>query len=322
MRGAYCERLGDISDVAVRDDAPDPAPGAGQVLVRVHAAAINFPDVLMVRGLYQVRLDPPFVPGSEFAGVVVGSPSGWATVGTSVTGLIPSGALAEFAVADLDALRPLPDRLDHVQAAGFSVTYRTAYHALVTIGEGAPGQTLVVTGAAGGVGLAAVDVAHRLGLRVIAAASSPERLALCRQHGADETVDYSTESLKERVRTLCPEGVHVVIDPVGGSYAEAALRTLRWGGRFVTVGYAAGEIPRIPLNLVLLKGVIVRGMDMRGVAANVPGAVEACDAALARLVAEGLRPHVGARFPLADVRPPLQEVAGRRALGKVVVTIP
>lgn len=290
--------------------------------MRVQAAAIKFPDILILRGRYQVRLDPPFVPGGEFAGVVAGSPVGWATMGTPVTGMVASGALGQYVVADLEQLRPMPRGLDPVHAAGFSITYRTAYHALVTIADAAPGQVAVVTGAAGGVGLATVDLAHRLGLRVIAAASSAERLELCRRYGADETVDYSVEPLKDRVKSLVDTGVDVVVDPVGGPYVEAALRTLRWGGRFVTVGYAAGEIPRIPLNLVLLKGAIVRGVELRGIAENIPGAVTACDEALARFVGEGLRPHVGAQFSLADVRTALHQVADRRALGKVVITIP
>lgn len=322
MRAAWCDQLGEAFAVRVREDVPEPAPGRGQVLVRVHAAAVNFPDVLMVRGRYQVRVEPPFVPGTEFAGEVVASPTGWATVGTRVAGVVRSGAFAEYAVADLRELRPLPPALDFVRGAAFPVTYSTAYHALVTVGAAAPGQVAVITGAAGGVGLAAVDVARRLGLRVIAAASSPDRLALCRRYGAHETVDYSVEPLKERLKELAPAGVDVAVDPVGGPYAEPTLRAMRWGGRFVTVGYAAGEIPRIPLNLVLLKGVIVRGFEMQGLAANVPGAIEACAETLDRLVAAGLRPHVGARFPLAEAPAALRHVADRRALGKVVVTIP
>ena len=321
MRAAWCDRLGEVADIRVRDDVPVPVSGPGQVLVRVHGAAVNFPDVLMAQGRYQVRTEAPYVPGTEFAGEVVGSPAGWATVGTRVAGVVACGGFAEYAVADLGELRPLPAGLDWEHGAAFPVTYATAYHALVTIGEASAGQSVVVTGAAGGVGLATVDVAHRLGLRVIAAASSPERLELCRRYGADDCIDYSTEPLKERLKELAPGGVDVVIDPVGGAYAEQALRAVRWGGRFVTVGYAGGEIPRIPLNLVLLKGVIVRGFEMRGIAANRPEAIEACDRELARLVAGGLRPHIGARFGLSDVAAALEHVAHRGALGKVVVTL-
>ena len=321
MRGAWCDRLGDVSEIVVRDDLAEPVPSGGQVLVRVHAAALNFTDVLMVQGRYQVRIEPPFVPGSEFAGEVVGAPSGWAAIGTRVTGVVATGGFSEFAVAHLHELRRLPDVLDYEQGAAFHVTYTTAYHALVTIGAGEPGQTVVVTGAAGGVGLATVDIAHRLGLRVIATASTPERLALCRTYGADDTVDYSTEPLKDRLKELVPDGVDVVVDPVGGTVSEPALRALRWGGRFVTVGYAGGEIPRIPLNLVLLKGAIVRGFEMRGLVSHVPEAVRACNETLNRLVGDGMRPHLGARFALADVPAALRQVAERRALGKVVVSL-
>jgi len=320
MRAAWCEEH-DLSRVVVRDDLPVPVPGEGQVLVRVFAAALNFPDVLMVQGLYQVKVEPPFIPGTEFAGEVVSSPLGWASTGTRVMGVVGTGGFGEYVLARLDELRPLPDGLDYEHGAAFQVTYTTAYHALVTIGAAEAGQSVAVTGAAGGVGLATVDVAHRLGLRVIAAASSPERLALCREYGADETVDYSHQPLKERLKQIVPDGVDIVIDPVGDAVAEPALRTLRWGGRFVTVGYAGGAIPRIPLNLVLLKGAIVRGFEMRGLAAHAPEAIRRCDEILGRLVEEGLRPHLGARFPLDDVSEALRHVADRKALGKVVVQL-
>ena len=318
MRAAWCDRLGDASAVAVRD-VPVPGPGPGQALVRVHAAALNFPDVLMVAGRYQVRLDPPFIPGTEFAGEVVCAPNNAMPVGARVTGVVPHGAFAEYVAADPNDLRPLPAGLDFIHGAAFQVTYRTAYHALVTIGGAQPGQSVVVLGAAGGVGLATVDVASRLGLRVIAAASSEQRLALCREFGAHHTVDYSTDPLKERLKALAPNGADIVVDPVGGRFAEPALRAIAWGGRFVSVGYAAGEIPRLPLNLVLLKGAQVRGFEMRGLAAHLPEAIDRCEDTLTGLVAAGMRPHIGARHPLDDVRGAFSLLADRRALGKVVV---
>src|SRR3954453_18159657 len=320
MRAAWCEWLGDISGVAVQE-VPVPAPGPGQVLVRVHAAALNFPDVLMVGGRYQGRVEPPFIPGTEFAGEVVAAPDGWATIGTPVIGTVPHGAFAEFVAAGAPPLRPLPPGLDFAPGAAFGVPYTTAYHALVTIGGLEPGHVVAVLGAAGGVGLASVDVARRLGARVIALASTPERLALAREHGAAETIDYSAEPVKERLKALEPEGVDIIIDPVGGPIAEQALRAIRWGGRFVTVGYASGEIPRIPLNLVLLKGAQIRGFEMTGVAAHAPGAMEAGDATLDRLVADGMRPHVQSSFSLDDVRPALDSVANRKVLGKAVIQV-
>jgi NADPH:quinone reductase len=320
MRAAWCEQLGSVSDI-VTLDVPDPVAAPGQVLVRISAAALNFPDVLTIGGRYQNRVSPPFIPGSEFAGVVVGSPAGWARLGTAVTGVVGSGAFAELIAVDLGDLRPALAGLDPVQSAAFHVTYTTAYHGLVTVGEAQPGQTVVVLGAAGGVGQATVDLAHRLGLRVIAAASSPARLQLCREYGADETVDYSREPLKDRLKALAPGGVDVVIDPVGGPLAEQALRAIGWGGRFVAVGFASGEIPRIPLNLVLLKGAQLRGFEMRGLTRHRPQAISAAEQALSSFVAQGMRPHVGARYHLDDIRAALEQVEGRRALGKVVLEI-
>jgi len=320
MRAAWCDRLGDSSVVEVRD-VPEPTAGPGQALVRVRAASVNFPDVLMIAGRYQVRVAPPFVPGTELAGEVVSAPDGSVPVGTRVTATVGCGAFAEFAAVDVGDLRPLPDGLDFVAGAAFRVIYSTAYHSLVTVGEARSGQVVAVLGAAGGVGLATVDVAHRLGLRVIAAASSAARLDACRAHGADETVDYSVQPLKDRLKALAPGGVDVVVDPVGGELAEQALRATGWGGRFVTVGYASGTIPRIPLNLVLLKGVQIRGFEMRGLGAHRPEALSACEETLTRLVADGLRPHVDATYGLDDVRAALSHVADRRVIGKVVVDV-
>ncbi len=320
MRAACCERFGDSSAVTVRE-IPQPVPASGQALVRVRAAAVNFPDVLMIAGRYHVRTEPPFVPGTELAGEVVAAPPGTLSPGSPVTATIRAGGFAEFVAVDVTDLRPLPAGLDFVAGAAFRVTHSTAYHALVTIGAARAGQVAAVLGAAGGVGLATVDVAHRLGLRVIAAASSPARLELCRAHGADETIDYSREPLKERLKSLAPRGVDVVVDPVGGEFAEAALRAIAWGGRFVTVGYASGTIPRIPLNLVLLKGAQIRGFEMRGIAAHAPGAIDACDAALDRLVQEGMRPHISGTFSLDEVGSALDAVANRKVLGKAVVEL-
>jgi NADPH2:quinone reductase len=206
-----------------------------------------------------------------------------------------------------------------VEAAAFGVTYGTAYHALVTIGAAEPGEWATVLGAAGGVGSATVDVGTRLGLRVVAAASSPERLAVARKLGAEAGVDYRSEDLKTRVREITGGGTDVVVDPVGGDHAEAALRATRWGGRFVTVGFADGRIPRIPLNLVLLKGVIVRGLEVRSLRRHLPEALPAADRALAEMVAGGMRPLLSSVHPLEAAAAALAEVGERRAVGKVVL---
>ena len=323
MRAALVAEHGTPAGVAVVD-LPDPEPGPGQVLVRVHAAAINFPDVLIVADRYQVSAPVPFVPGSEFAGVVEALGPGVAgpPVGSRVMGAAFTGAFAERVVAPAAALRPIPEGLDMVAAAAFSVTYGTAYHSLCTVGAGHPGDWVVVLGAAGGVGSATVDVATRLGMRVIAAASSPDRLQAAARLGAEAGIDYTREDLKTRIKELTGgAGADVVVDPVGGDHSEAALRALRWGGRFVTVGFADGRIPRIPLNLVLLKGVVLRGFEGRSMSRYAPEAVAAADEALARLVAEGLRPFVSEVRPLADAAAALTDVAERRTTGKVVLEV-
>ncbi|MFJ8816299.1 NADPH:quinone oxidoreductase family protein [Amycolatopsis thermoflava] len=274
-------------------EVPDPVVTPGRVVVAVEAAAVNFPDVLTVADRYQVSLPVPFTPGSEFAGRVV-------AVGDGVTGFAPGdevmgttfhGAFAEQVVVPASALRPVPSGLTATEAAAFGVTFGTAHHALTTIGEMTPGDWVVVLGAAGGVGTAAVDIATRLGARVIAAAGSPERVAIGLELGAEAGIAYDRENLKERIREITGgRGADLVIDPVGGPYSEPALRAVRWGGRFVVVGFAAGEIPRIPLNLVLLKGVIVRGFEIRTIADHRPDAVARTAAGLDELTAAGMRP--------------------------------
>jgi NADPH:quinone reductase len=310
VRAARANTHGTPQDIVV-EEVPDPRPGPGEALVRVHAAAVNFPDVLILADRYQVSAAPPFTPGSEFAGVVeaLGPGPDGPAVGAAVTGATFTGAFAERVAVPAAVLRPVPPGLDMVEAAAFQVTYGTAYHALVTVGAAEPGEWAAVLGAAGGVGSAAVDVGTRLGLRVVAAASSPERLAVARKLEAQAGVDYRREDLKTRVRELTGGGADVVVDPVGGDHSEAALRATRWGGRFVTVGFADGRIPRIPLNLVLLKGVILRGFEMRSMHRNAPEALVAADRALAGLVADGMRPLLSSVYPLDGTAAALAESA-------------
>jgi NADPH:quinone reductase len=322
MRAVICRSYGPPEDLVI-DDVGDPIPGPGQLLVRVHAAAVNFPDVLLIAGKYQVRIPVPFTPGSELAGEVVavgeGAPFG---PGERVFGSVLTGAFAETAVLDAGSASAMPDGVDFAEAAAFGVTYRTAYHALRSVAQVAEGDWVVVLGAAGGVGLAAVDLAVAMKARVLAAASSPEKLEVCRQRGAEATVDYEREDLKSRVRGLTDGGARVVIDPVGGPYSEPALRALRRGGIFVTLGYAAGNIPAIPLNLVLLKGITVRGMEIRTFTGDHPYDAARDIQELAQMFADGrIRPYIGARFPLADTAVALRHVAERKALGKVVIDV-
>lgn len=322
MRAAMCRAYGPPEDLVV-EQVPDLIPGPGQVVVRVHAAAVNFPDVLLLGGKYQIKIPPPFTPGSELAGEVIAVGAG-ASVrpGQRVSATTFVGAFAEQALLHEEALTAIPDSADFASAAAFGVTYRTAYHALRSIAEVGPGDWVVVLGAAGGVGLAAVDLAVAMNARVLAAASSPEKLDLCRRRGAAATVDYDREDLKTRIRELTGDSARAVLDPVGGRYAEPALRALARGGTFVTLGYAAGTIPAIPLNLVLLKGITVRGMEIRTFLADRPDDCARDMRELTQLFADGtVRPYIGARFPLDDTAAALRLVADRKALGKVVIDV-
>jgi len=304
------------------EDLPDPEPGAGQVLVRVEAAAVNYPDYLIVANRYQVSVPPPFTPGSEWAGVVerLGDGVTELAVGDRVSGGGITGAFAQRLVAHAASLGRVPDAVSLDDAAAYGVVYGTAWSALRSVADVQPGEWVVVLGAAGGVGLAAVDVAVLLGARVLAAASSPEKLAVCAARGAEALVDYEREPLKERIKELTGGGADVVLDPVGGRYSEEALRATRYGSRFVTLGYAAGDIPRIPLNLVLLKGVQVMGYEARTFATNAPELAARDRAELrAALEAGRIHPHIGASYPLDQVAAALAEVGERRAIGKVLL---
>lgn len=323
MRAIVCREYGTPEDL-VLDELPDPTAGPGQVVVRVRAAAVNYPDVLLIAGKYQIKVPPPFTPGSEMAGDVLAVGDGVdLRPGDRVSATAFVGGFAEQILVDACGLTRIPDGVDYADAAAFGVTNRTAYYTLRTVAPVKPGDWVVVLGAAGGVGLAAVDIAVLMGARVIAAASGADKLEVCRQRGAAECIDYDREDLKARLKEITGEaGAQVVLDPVGGRYAEPALRGLGRGGRFVTLGYASGEIPKIPLNLVMLKGITLLGMEIRTFATDYPDAIERDDAELRRLFAEGkLRPYIGARFPLEQAPAALRYVADRKAVGKVVIDV-
>ena len=321
MRAVICRSYGTPEDLVI-DDVPDPVAAPGQLLVRVRAAAVNFPDVLFIAGKYQVKIPPPFIPGNEIAGEVIAAGDGAPfTPGQRVSGTT-FGAFAEQALLDASQAELMPDDAYFASAAAFGVTYRTAYHALRSTAAVTQGDWVVVLGAAGGVGLAAVDLAVAMGARVLAAASSREKLELCRQRGAEATVDYDREDLKTRIRELTGDSARVVLDPVGGSYAEPALRGLARGGTFVTLGYAAGTIPAIPLNLILLKDICVRGMEIRTFMTDRPDDAVRDLKELAQMFADGtVRPYIGARFPLSETAAALRHVADRKVLGKVVIDV-
>ena len=322
MRAARCEEYGGPGNVAICD-IPSPVVTPGHVVVDVAAAAVNFPDLLFIANRYQVPAPLPFTPGSEFAGRVAAVGEGVAglSAGDPVYGSVFTGAMAEQVLAPARSVSPIPEGLSMAEAAAFRVTYLTAYHSLVTAGRLEPGQWVVVLGAAGGVGSATVDVAVRLGARVIAAASSPERLAVCKELGAEAGIDYVKEDLKKRIRDITGDGADLVVDPVGDRWAEPALRAIRWGGRFVTVGYAGGDIPRIPLNVVLLKNITVRGLELRTWTERLTKETARAQDALADLAAEGMRPVVSEVHELEDVAIALQRVADRAPTGKVVIRV-
>jgi NADPH2:quinone reductase len=322
MRAAVVHEYGPPSGVVV-EDLPNPSPAPGQVVVRIAAAAVNFADVLVIANKYQHPAPVPFTPGSEFAGTVTATAPDVEGVraGDRVLGTVFVGAFAEEVVAQASSLTRRPASVDFAVAVAGGVAYATSYHALRSVAAVQPGEWVVVLGAAGGVGLAAVQLAHLMGARGVAAASSPEKLAVCAEHGADGLINYETEDLKEQIRALTGGGADIIIDPVGGKYAEPALRAGRWGARFVTLGFAAGEIPRIPLNLVLLKGVVVMGMEIWGFSTHQAEETRRDRAELMELLASGrLQPHVSATHPLDEVVVALETVAGRRATGKVLIT--
>lgn len=306
------------------EEVPSPVLEPGQMRVRVGAAALNFPDVLIIANEYQIKVPTPFVPGSEFAGVVIEVADGVddVSVGDRVTGTGLVGAFAEEAVISSEAVTPIPAGVDERLAAAFGVAHRTAYHVLRSIARLQPGDELVVLGAGGGVGLAAVQLGALLGASVTAVASSREKLAVAASCGAGNLVDRRSGDLRQALRDVLPEGADVVVDPVGGRLSEPALRALRWGGRFVTVGYASGVVPKIPLNLVLLKGVHILGFEFLGFATRAPDELRRNEDELIDLFATGrVVPHVGAEFPLDEVAAALRLVADGDAIGKVVVDV-
>lgn len=324
MRAILCETYGPPASLNLRD-VPDLTAEPGKLIVRVHAAGVNFPDTLIIQGKYQFQPPMPFSPGSEVAGVIeqIGDGvTGW-SIGDHVIAFTGWGGFAEQVVVDPGQLVRVPDGLDLTLAASFILTYATSYHALKDRAALQSGETLLVLGAAGGVGLAAVELGKMMGARVIAAASSKEKLAICAEHGADELIDYSSEDLRARLKELTGgQGVDVVYDPVGGDFSEKALRSIAWKGRFLVVGFAAGDIPKIPLNLTLLKGCQIVGVFWGAFASRERAQNEANNAELLGMLQDGkLNPLVSKTYPLEQTAQALDDMLARRVTGKVVVTI-
>jgi NADPH:quinone reductase len=315
----------DRPDQVVIEELLPKQPGPGEVVISVRACGVNFLDGLMLKGTYQAQPPLPFTPGAEVSGVIreVGAGVSGLEVGTRVMAVTGNGGYAEEAVAPAARVFPLPEQMDFPTAAAFPIVYATSHHALKDRGRLAPGETLLVLGAAGGVGLTAVEIGKIMGARVIACASSEEKLALCKQYGADAVINYSTSDLRERIRELTAgKGVDVVYDPVGGAYAEPAVRGLGFQGRYLVIGFASGTIPSIPLNLVLLKITSIVGVFWGAYAQARPQQNAGNMAELLSWYAQGrLRPHLSGTFPLASFREALQVVMNRKAKGKVVMVV-
>jgi len=292
-------------------------------VVEIKAAAVNFPDVLIIQNKYQHKPALPFTPGSEFAGVVhaVGAGVSSLSPGERVAAYVGNGAFAQYIALPASGCIKLPNNLDFDTAAAFTLTYGTSYHALVDRAGLQAGETVLVLGAAGGVGLAAIEIAKALGATVIAAASSDEKLAVCRAHGADHLLNYSRDDLRERVKAYTgARGPDVVYDPVGGSFTEPAFRSIGWRGRYLIVGFANGEIPKLPLNLPLLKGASVIGVFWGDFVKREPERnAQAIEVLLQWIAAGKLKPHVSRRYALADTAQALDEMAQRRVTGKVLI---
>jgi len=323
MKAILCTRFGGPDDLALAD-LPDPSPAPGEVVLKVAAVGLNFYDTLIIAGRYQKKPPFPFSPGGEFTGVVehVGAEvSGWVP-GDRAIGYITHGAARERLAVEAGKLVKLTADLDLTRAAGLTVTHGTAYHALVERAQLKRGETLAVLGASGGVGLATVELGKLLGARVIACASSDDKLAFARQHGADATVNYAREDLRDALKALGGEhGIDVIFDPVGGDYSEAALRAIAWKGRHLVVGFAAGAIPKLPLNLTLLKGCDVLGIYFGDWVRREGDRYQACMAELAGWAAAGkLSCHVHRAYPLAETAQALKALSDRQVMGKVVVT--
>ena len=323
MRAILCKELGPANTLVI-DDIPSPEPGKGQVKVRVKAAGLNFPDTLIIEGKYQIKPELPFSPGGEMAGEVLAVGEGVQRFkpGQRVMGLTGYGAFAEEILVPESNLIPVPDGMNDHTAAAFSMVYGTSYHALKQRANIQPGETLLVLGASGGVGLAAVELGKAMGATVIAAASSAEKLDVAKEAGADDLINYAEEDLKDALKQRYPKGVDVIYDPVGDKFTEAAIRNMAWNGRLLIVGFAAGDIPKIPANLALLKGCSIIGVfwgafTQKEPQTNIQNIME-----LMQLFTQGkINPRISQVFPFEEYEQALAALTSRTAKGKVVLDI-
>ena len=304
-------------------EIPTPAPQKGQVLVRIEAASLNFPDLLIVQNKYQMKPDLPFVPGSEYAGVIeaVGEGVTDLKVGQSVACLSGTGGFGTHALAQAKLCMPLPPGFPAVDAAAFIMIYATSHHALIDRAALKAGETVLVLGAAGGVGTSAIQIAKAVGARVIAAASTDEKCALCKSLGADETINYTTQNMREVLKGLTEgKGPDVIYDPVGGDFAEPAFRSIAWRGRYLVVGFASGPIPALPFNLALLKGASIVGVFWGDFARREPQANAATMTELAKWYAQGkIKPVIDRTMPMSELKAAYAHMGSRGVMGKLVM---
>jgi NADPH2:quinone reductase len=322
MKAVVCEAWGQPESLKVKE-LQDLQPGPGQVVIDVQAAGVNFPDVLIVQGKYQFKPELPFTPGSEVAGIIRSAADDVTTfkAGDKVIAFVPTGGFGQQLSAPVQALIPMPPGMGFDTAAAITLTYGTSYHAIVDRAELKNGETMLILGAAGGVGLAAIEIGKALGARIIACASTDEKLEVCRQHGADVLINYSKEDLRTAVKAATGgNGPDVIYDPVGGEYAEPAFRSIAWGGRYLVVGFANGEIPKLPLNLTLLKGASLVGVFWGEFTKRNPKANLANMKQLLQWLQEGkIKPRISGRYKLEEAAQALNDMAARKVTGKVVV---
>jgi len=323
MKAVLCKSHG-MPDTLVVEDVPSPDLSEGQVLISVKACGVNFPDTLIIQGKYQFKPDLPFSPGGEVSGVIkaVGDGVTNVSVGDRVIAFSTWGGFAEELAVDANRLIRMSDKMEFEKASAFILTYGTSYHALKDRANIQPGETLLVLGASGGVGLAAIQIGKAMGARVIAAASTKEKLDVCAANGADELINYSSEDLRARVKEITQgAGVDVIYDPVGGPLSEKALRDMSWRGRFLVVGFAVGEIPKVPLNLALLKGCSIVGVFWGDFTRREPALNEANNQELMRLFEAGkISPHIHKVYPLTQASEALNELLDKKVSGKVVLS--
>lgn len=324
MQALVCDKHGPPEDLVLRDDVPVPEPGEGEIQIRTHAAGLNFPDSLIIQDKYQIKPPLPFSPGGELAGIVTAVGQGVVNFreGDRVAALTNWGGFAEYAVAEAVRTTLVPDSMDLETASIFAFAYGTSHHAFKQRARLEADETVLVLGSSGGVGLAAVEVAKAMGARVIAGASTDEKLAIAREHGADELVNYTTQDLKSTVKELAGNGgVDVIYDPVGDALANPAFRTIGWEGRYLVIGFAGGEIPAVPFNLALVKGASIVGVFWGDFVARSPNLHQANMNELYMMHADGkLKPHISARYSLAEGAQAIRSIMERKVTGKVVIT--